>query len=145
MPKKIFFSYSHKDEALRDKLGTHLKVMEHEKLVKFWYDRCIIAGSPVDDEIDVHLEKADIFLLLVSADFLASRYCYGKEMSRALELRKERKTHIIPVILRPCDWRNSKPFRNLLSVPRDGKAVTTWSNRDEAFLDITTSIREVVV
>ena len=143
MPKKIFFSYSHKDETLRNHLEVQLAQLKNQGIVESWHDRSIIAGSPVDKTISEQLEESDIILLLVSSDFLASEYCYGKEMGRALERHKAEEALVIPVILRPCDWKYA-PFGNFLATPKDGKAVTTWPNMDEAFLDVVSYIRNAI-
>ena len=143
MPKKIFFSYSHKDEALCDQLEVQLAQLKNQGIVESWHDRRIMAGSPIDKTIGEQLEESDIILLLVSSDFLASEYCYGEEMDRALERHKAGEARVIPVILRPCDWRYA-PFGNLLATPKDGKAVTTWPNMDEAFLDVVSYIRNAI-
>jgi hypothetical protein len=116
---RIFFSYSHVDEALRDRLERGLAMLHHEGLIESWHDRRIIAGDELDPAID--LEKADVILLLVSPDFLASRYCFGIELRRAMERHKARTARVIPVILRPCEW-NRAPFADLLAAPKDGKA-----------------------
>ncbi|MEC4722250.1 toll/interleukin-1 receptor domain-containing protein [Noviherbaspirillum sp. CPCC 100848] len=131
----VFFSYSHVDEALRDKLEEHLSMLKHQGLIESWHDRRILAGSNIDDEIDENLEKADVILLLVSSSFIASSYCYGREMKRAMERPHEGTARVIPVILRTCDW-HPAPFGKLLGAPKDGKAVTTWPDQDEAFTDV---------
>src|SRR5512135_68983 len=143
VPISLFYSYSHKDEALRDELETHLTLLRRQGVVRGWHDRCIPAGTEWAGQIDQHLEAADVILLLVSADFLASDYCYDKEMKRALERHGAGAARVIPVILRPCDWQ-SAPFWKLQALPKDGKPVTTWTDRDEAFTDIARGIREAV-
>lgn len=140
---KLFFSYCHADEALRDRLEKHLSLMKNQGLIETWHDRGINAGDDIDSSIDVNLESSDIILLLVTADFLASRYCFSVEMSRALERQREGGARVIAVILEPCDWK-SAPFGKSLVVPKDGKAVTTWANQAEAWTDITKQIRVVV-
>src|SRR5512135_3006988 len=143
VPISLFYSYSHKDEALRDELETHLTLLRRQGVVHGWHDRRITAGTEWEGQIDQHLEAADVILLLVSADFLASDYCYDKEMKRALERHGAGTARVIPVILRPCDW-HTAPFWKLQALPKDGKPVTTWTNRDEAFTDIARGIREAV-
>ncbi|MPW19734.1 TIR domain-containing protein [Paraburkholderia sp. CNPSo 3157] len=139
----VFFSYTHIDESLRDQLEIHLSLMKREGLISAWHDRRIIAGDNLDDSIDEQLEKADIILLLVSANFIASEYCIATEMTRALERHKAGDARVIPVILRACDW-HSAPFGKLNAVPTDGRPVTSWANQDEAFTDIAKSIRKAV-
>ncbi|AUT01518.1 hypothetical protein CLI64_14595 [Nostoc sp. CENA543] len=141
-PVKVFFSYSHKDETLRDELATHLSTMKRQGVIEAWHDRAIIAGSNWADAIDDNLNIADIVLLLVSANFLASDYCYDKEMMRAMERHEHKEARVIPIILKPVDW-NDTPFSKLQALPKNAKPVTTWANQDEAFLDIATGIRRV--
>jgi hypothetical protein len=142
VPIKLFFSYSHKDEELRGELENHLKILLRQGVLSQWHDRNIEAGDRWAKEIDRHLDEADVILLLVSADFLASDYCYSKEMKRALERQKKGCATVIPVILRPVDWQDA-PFANLQALPKDARAVTLWSNRDEAYTNIARSIRQI--
>lgn len=138
--KTVFFSYSHKDEALRDDLEIQLTMLKREGLIEAWHDRRIAVGKDFDDEISRKLEEADVILLLASPDFLASDYCWGKEVMRAMERHAARDALVIPVILRPCEWTRA-PFGKLLAAPTDGKAVTGWSDRDAAFLDVARKVR----
>ncbi len=136
----LFFSYSHKDEDLRDQLEVHLAMLKHQGLISTWHDRKITAGDDLDNSIDARLEAADVVLFLVSPDFLASRYCYDIEVRQTMQRHQQGLTRVIPVILRPCDWKEA-PFAKLAAVPRDGKPVTKWPDRDEAFLDVAQQIR----
>jgi len=138
--KSVFFSYSHKDEAIRDQLETHLAMLRRQGVISTWHDRRLIAGDSIDDGIARELERADIILLLVSPDFLASDYCYGVEVARALERHAAGEARVIPIILRPCDW-HTAPFGKLLASPTDGRPVTKWTDPDDAFLDIAKAIR----
>lgn len=140
---RIFFSYSHDDESHRDQLEKHLSALQHEGLIESWHDRRLLAGSYLDDGIDKQLETADVVLLLVSASFLASNYCYGIEMRRALERHAQDSCKVIPVIVRACEWTKT-PLGKLLAVPKDGKPVTLWSNYDEAMTDVARQIRRVL-
>ncbi|MEH1800378.1 MAG: toll/interleukin-1 receptor domain-containing protein [Nostoc sp.] len=140
---KVFFSYSHKDEVLRDELATHLSMMKRQGVIEAWHDREISAGSEWANAIDDNLEIADIILLLVSANFLASDYCYDKEMTRAMERHETREARVIPIILKPTDW-NGAPFGKLQALPKNAKPVTTWQDQDEAFLNVAQGIRRVV-
>lgn len=139
----IFFSYSHKDEVLRDELVKQLSLLRRQGWIANWYDRDIEAGTEWKQEIDEHLNTARIILLLISPDFMASDYCYDIEMKRAMERHEAKEATVIPVILRPVDWHDA-PFGKLQASPRDGRAINTWSNRDEAFLNVAQGIRRVV-
>jgi len=138
---KLFFSYSHRDESLRDELEIHLSALKRQGVIETWHDRRIGAGKEFDSEISEHLEAAQIILLLISPYFIASDYCYDIEMARALERHKTGEARVIPVILHPCDW-HSLPFGKLTAVPRDGKAVSKYPNHHDAFLEITLAVRE---
>src|SRR5215467_4123286 len=140
---EVFFSYSHKDQRLRDQLEAHLKLLRKEGLISSWHDHKIGAGEEWKGQIDAHLNTAQIILLLVSSDFIASDYCYDIEMKRAMERHQLGEARIIPVILRPCDWHNAR-FGKLQALPKDGKPITTWQNHDSAFLDVARGIRKVV-
>ncbi len=140
---RIFFSYSHKDEGLRDQLANHLAILQREGVITTWHDRRIVPGDEWSDEISEHLHSADIILLLISADFLASDYCYDVEMKDALERHKSGKSKVIPVILRPVDWRGA-PFGSLQALPKDAKPVTSWPSLDDGFQDVARGIRQAV-
>jgi hypothetical protein len=137
---KVFISYSHKDEALRDSLATHLSNLQWQGIISSWYDRQLVAGMEWDDKIKTELESADIILLLISPDFIASKYCRDIEIPMALQRHEARQAYIVPVILRPFDWFDA-PFAKLQAFPKDAKPVTTWANQDEAFVSITQGIR----
>jgi HEAT repeat protein/energy-coupling factor transporter ATP-binding protein EcfA2 len=140
---KLFFSYAHKDETLRDELAKHLSLLKRQNIITEWHDRNITAGTDWAQAIDDNLDSANIILLLISSDFLASDYCYDKEMTRALEHHNQGTARVIPIILRPCDW-HSAPFGKLQALPKDGKPVTKWDDQDEAFTNIAQGIRKAV-
>jgi tetratricopeptide (TPR) repeat protein len=141
-PVTLFYSYSSKDEELRDQLATHLAMLKRKRVIQDWHDRRISAGDEWQDKISEELESADIILLLVSPDFLASSYCYGVEVERAMKKHAVGEAHVIPVILRPSDWKHT-PFGNLQALPKDAKPVSRWSDRDAAFIDVAEGIRQV--
>ena len=136
----VFFSYSHADEALRDQLEKQLAMLRRQGAIETWHDRRIGAGQGWAAAIDEHVETDDIILLLVSPDFLASDYCYDREMIRAMERHEAGDAIVIPVILRPCDWHGA-PFGKLQAVPKDGRPVTLMPDRDAAFLEVAQAVR----
>lgn len=135
-----FISYSHEDEKHRERLEKQLKVLQRSNILSTWNDRRISVGAELDKEIRQHVEEDDLIILLVSPDFIASDYCYDKEMQRALERHDADDAVVVPVILRPCDWKNTR-LSSLLAAPRDGLAITKWPDQDEAFLDVAQAIR----
>jgi hypothetical protein len=140
---RLFFSYSHKDEELRNELEVHLALLRRQGFITAWHDRRIQAGTDFGKSIDNELENSNIILLLISPYFLASDYCYNNEMKRALEQHDQNSAIVVPVILHPCDW-HSAPFGHLLATPTDGKPISTFANQHEAFTDVARHIRELV-
>jgi hypothetical protein len=136
----VFVSYAHKDHNLRKELDKHLIQMKREGLISVWHDQDISPGTAWEQEIRTHLNTADIVLLLISPDFIASEYCYSVEMTRALERHEARQARVIPIILRPVDW-SKAPFAHLQCLPRNTRPVANWRNRDQAFLEIAHGIR----
>lgn len=138
----VFFSYSHADEQLRNELEVHLAMLKREGIIDTWHDRRIDAGENIDHAIDERINRDDIILLLVSSSFLDSAYCFDVELERAMARHEAGEAVVIPVILRPCDWTRA-PFGKLLALPTDGRPVTRWPDKDEAYLDIVQGIRRV--
>ncbi len=141
---RVFISYSHRDEALRESLETHLGALRREGFIETWTDRRIAPGADWAGEIDRNLESAGIVLLLVSADFIASDYCIDKEMERALQRHAAGEARVIPIIVRPVDGWRQMPFGKLQALPKDGKAITIWPNQDEAFAEVARGVRRAV-
>ncbi|MFY0529642.1 TIR domain-containing protein [Archangium gephyra] len=139
----LFISYAHEDEAFRKDLEKHLSLLKREGLIRLWHDREIIAGQKWADDIDRHLESAHIILLLISADFIASDYCFAKEMKRALERHEDGSAVVIPIILRDCDWRTA-PFGQFQALPKDSKSIKSWDDRDAAFTDVARGLRKAI-
>lgn len=136
----VFFSYSHADEALRDQLEKQLSLLKRQGIIEVWHDRRIGAGKDFGKEIDRHVETDDIILLLVSADFIDSDYCYDKEMERAMARHEAGEAVVIPVILRACDWHGA-PFGKLNATPPDGRPITQYPDRDQALLEVAKAVR----
>src|SRR5271157_1255524 len=141
---EVFYSYAHEDEELVKALRKHLSLLKRQGVIRDWYDREITAGTDWKGQLDQHLNSAGVILLSVSADFLASKYCYDVEMARALERHDQGEARVIPVLLRMVDGWQLAPFGKLQSLPTDGKPVTSWKIRDEAFADVARGIRRAV-
>ena len=136
---KVFFSYSHNDENGRNELEKHLAVLKRQGFIETWYDRRILAGVSLHEEIDQNLVESNLILLLVSPDFLDSDYCYSKEMQKALHMRSEGIAWVIPIVLEHCDWKNT-PLGNLRACPQDGKPVSDSPNPNRAYNEIVQEI-----
>ncbi|MCP5113057.1 MAG: TIR domain-containing protein, partial [bacterium] len=139
---KLFISYSRKDQALREELDNHLAGLKRSKLIDVWHDRAIKPGEDFKTEIDRNLNDADMILLLVSANFTSSEYCWGIELTRALERHEAGEARVIPVILKPVDLEVT-PFAEIQALPKDALPVSKWEDRDEALADVAKGIRKV--
>jgi hypothetical protein len=107
-----------------------------------WSDKAIPAGTEWEPQIYENLEEADIVLLFVSSYFVASDYCYSKEMRRALERHRAKEARVIPILVRPTDV-DDTPIANL-QMPPGKNAVTKFKDRHEGWATVTKKLREVV-
>jgi ElaB/YqjD/DUF883 family membrane-anchored ribosome-binding protein len=139
----LFYSYSHKDENLLNQLVSHLAVLKRSGMILDWYDRKIFPGAEWNKQINEFIDKADVILLLISADFLASEYCIT-EANRALK-RHDNGAAVIPVLLRPALWQLLPIFSELQALPKDARPVTKWANPDDAFMDICEGVLGVFI
>jgi tetratricopeptide (TPR) repeat protein len=143
-PKRIevFFSYSRKDMSWRNKLDEHLSFLKHEEKIQSWSDAMIQAGKEWRGEIETHLNSADVILLLISASFAASDFCYSLEMKRAMERHEAGEAVVIPILLHPCDW-SKAPFSKLQTLPAS-TPISLASKPQEALYNVARGIRERV-
>lgn len=140
---EIFFSYAHADEDLMNEVRRQLIVFEREQRIIKWHDRQIPAGAEWKTQIDDRIRSAQIILLFMSPHFLESRYCYEIEGQVAMERHQSGDATVIPVVLRPCAWEAS-PFSKLQALPKDAQPISTWTNIDEASLDVARRVMQVV-
>ncbi len=143
MPYNVFISYAHKDRRFRDEMAAHLSNLRNQNLINDWFDGDIIAGTEWEQQILEHLQTSQIILLLISVDFLASKFCYSTELKLAIARHDANQARVIPIILRPVDWKDA-PFAKLLPLPTDGKPVSKWPTHDDAFANVAKGIRRVI-
>ncbi|MBW4473696.1 MAG: toll/interleukin-1 receptor domain-containing protein [Stenomitos rutilans HA7619-LM2] len=143
---KVFFSYSHKDEDLREGLEEHLKSLERQGKIEPWHDRKIDPGTDWRKELDSQLNSADIILLLVSPSFVNSDFCYCTELEQARKRHDAGEACIIPIFLRSLDLGalERTPLQTLQGLPEPTKPITKWDDRDEAFTVVAKGIRATV-
>ena len=143
-PKKIFFSYSRHDRELLLQLLKHLSALHFNEKIQPWNDADILPGEEWDDKIRHELAEADIIILLVSADFLATPYIQSVEIEAAMSRHDRGEARVIPVVLRACRW-ESMPFGKLNGLPFKAQPVTSWDNRDLAWLAVVEGIEKIIV
>ena len=139
-PLKIFYSYAHEDRTLRAELGKHLANCRSQRLCQDWSDGDIVPGDDWDAEIRNKLRTSDIILLLISADFLNSKYIASVEIQEAMQRHQAAEARVIPIILRACDFSGSL-FSKLQGLPTDMKPVASWPNQDEAWSDVVRGLK----
>lgn len=142
----IFIAYSQADKEFRNELETHLKILKRQGFVNTWYDREIAHGKRWDNVIAEKLMTVDIILMIISPDFLKSDYSNNSEVKKALELHKEEKVDLIPIVFKECDWKKT-PFYQLMSLPDGGKPVMDsryWYSTDEAFVNIGKALKKII-
>lgn len=125
-----------------DALHKHLTQLQRDKIIAAWTDHQILAGGAFDKNIEAALNTSKLFLALLSPDYIASNYCYEIEFKTAQEKHEHGEIIIVPIIIEPCDWQNT-PFGRFKALPRDGKAISTWENRNTAFLDVIQNLRKL--
>ncbi len=144
----IFCCYAREDISHLDKLKAHLSPLQRQDMIHVWHDGEIRAGTEWNQEIKKHLGEAKVILLLISADFIKSDYCYSIEMQHALKRHKQGDAKVIPVILRPVSgWENIPrgdiQLGQLQSLPTNARAVTTWTDCDSVWKDVAEGIGRV--
>lgn len=140
---KVFWSYAPENRKLRDELEQHLSALKYEGHISMWHDREILPGVPWEREVEACLNAADLVLPLVSVNFLSSAYCWGKEMQYALERWKRGEIAIVPILASPVDCQGT-PISHLEMLPTGKKAITDWSDRQKACVDVAMGIRKIV-
>ena len=140
---RIFISYAHEDEALKNELDKYLKVLRRSGKIAVWQDRQLLAGDEWNATILRELAQANLILLLVSVDFNASDFIWDKELAAAMQRHDDGTARVVPVILRPCQW-SSLPYAKLQALPRNARPVTDHPDRDAAFTEIATEIERLV-
>ena len=137
---KIFISYAHKDEEFKDELLVTLGSLKRRGIIDTWQDRMIQAGDEWYQAIETAMNECDMAILLISRNFLASKFIQDEEIPHLLERRKKEGMRVLPIIIRPCTWAGEPVLKDLQAMPRDGKAVITFAEdtgeRDQAWTEI---------
>lgn len=142
---KVFYSYSHKDEYLKDCFEAHMSGLRRKGYVEEWHDRKILPGQFWEESINSNIASADLVLFLVSSDFMASNYCYNVEVIKAVERHNNGLCTVVPIIIRECDWEGA-PFESIQGLPTDMKPVISrhWHDQDEAFTNVVRGLKSII-
>ncbi len=142
---KIFISYSHQDEAWKDRVASHLHVLRWPGILEVWDDREIRLGDEWHPEIEEALNSSDVGLLLVSRHFLTSSFILNQEIPRMQERREMKAMEMIPLIIKPCAWDSVEWLSKLQVFPKDGKPLSTFTGpkRDENLALLATKLHQL--
>ncbi|MGA8777390.1 MAG: TIR domain-containing protein [Methanoregula sp.] len=143
---KLFIAYSHKDNTLEktfiEDFKTHIAPFKNNCLVEEWYDHELLPGDELE-RINSNLENSDIICLFLSAYFLDSRACMN-EKRKAMEFRKKKGVQVMPIILSPCGWKEDPDIIKLKSMPTDGKPVSSFIDKNEAWQDVCEGLKKLI-
>lgn len=137
-----FISYSRKDEIFLERLMTHLTPLVRSLNIKIWTDGGISPGTKWDKEILSQLQRSDVFIMLISPDFLASEYIWLQEFPKMLQRYEEEGALIVPVILRPCLWEDS-PVAQFQIIPK--VPISIFSDKDEGYYQVVKALKDNVI
>lgn len=141
---RIFVSYSHKDGTYKDGLEKAIALLLQGDGVQTWSDQKILAGQNLSSEILEHMNNANVFIFLLSPDFLASKYC-RQEWEYAAKLETEGQgISRVPIVLRPCAWHDFMGDDNIKALPGDGQPLSLFQNEDVGWQQVYGGIKEVV-
>lgn len=141
-PIEVFLSYAAEDTQSAQELEKHLSTLQLQGLITWYTSMQVPGGARWRENIALHLNTAQIILLLVSPNFLASDYTYD-EIQQALKRHDAKEALVIPIILRPTAWEGT-PLGKLQVLPRGGKPMTKWNSSDVAFLEVARGIRQAI-
>ncbi|GJD58075.1 toll/interleukin-1 receptor domain-containing protein [Methylobacterium dankookense] len=138
---RIFVSYCHANAIQQAKLQVHLAQLKRDE-VETWFDGDMEAGDKLNTEISRKLRTADIFVALMSPEYIASHWCQ-LEYRRAMGRRARGSMRVVVVVVRPCAWKDTGAS-DLKVLPRDGRPVSDWRSMDHAFADVAEGIKGAV-
>ena len=147
-PLSVFYSYAHADAKQRLKLSKHLAPLERIGLLRTWYDHEILPCAEWEQEISNKLDQANIILLLISPDFVASHYCYTVEFQRAMERREQNCAEVLPIIIRSTHgWTKIPAGKHMLgelnALPPLGLPIPAWKPQDTGWAKVAEGIEKV--
>jgi hypothetical protein len=145
---KVFVSYAHDDTAMLRDMQSMLQILKRNGTIDIWTDSEILPGQNWSQVIKDSLINADIVLLLLSASFLNSDYIWRNEMQIALKNSKDRKSVAIPIILRPCLWKEVEGLGQLQALPMNDEGrllpIAKWEDKDEAWMKVAEGLKKVI-
>ncbi len=143
---EVFFSYAENDKNMLKELLKQMSILKRLNYVNDWYEGMLAptAGQIPTEQVMQHLNSAKIIILLISPDYMYSEELNSIHVERAMQRHLSGEATVIPVLLRSIDYWKEAPFGKLLAIPRNGKPINKWSDKDEALAEVAKEIRGVV-
>lgn len=142
-PIKIFISYAHKDEKLKNELLDHLSGLKRNRIISDWTDQEMLGGEKWDEQIVQNLDDSKIILFLVSPSFMSSNYINEKEIKLAIDKHENGEAIIVPIIIRFCDFK-SLPLHEFQVLPTNAKPIEAWKPRNKGWLDVVIHLKKII-
>jgi WD40 repeat protein len=146
-PVRLYLIFAREDHLFGNTIIKHLAILKHNGIIDNWHEQEVAPGSRWHDVNNERLYQADIILLGISPDFIASDYHYSTQMQQALERHHRGEAWVIPILFRPTFW-NDLPIAHLHALPvtKQGeiRAISLWENQDEAYVAIVAGIKRAI-
>jgi internalin A len=141
---RAFISYSKHDKELLEEFKRQLNPLVLAKKLTYWEDSQILPGEEWDPAIQTALREAEVIFLLVSADFLSTKYILENELQVAMERHRKKEAIVIPIQLNPVTW-DLMPFGKLQGLPRKGVWIADVEKRASVWLEVVNEVRALLV
>lgn len=142
---RVFIAYSHRDTRFRHELEQQLTLLERKGHIKQqWSKHQLVPGEEKNTLLSEAIQEADLILLLISIHFLSDEFCWSQLLEKAIKRHDKGEAVVIPVFVRPCPWEDT-PIEKLEGVPPEGKAISNWSNKHEAWTQAARGIQRALV
>ncbi len=137
MPVQVLTFCAPEDAALAAELDMHMRPLVARGLITLQRSD---AAAPEDPLAQVR--AADVVLVLLTPRLLQCPLWDGAALREAGALRESGELRAIPLLLEPCDYRDSW-LASLMALPRGGRALSSQRDRGAAWFDIARDIRSV--
>ncbi|MGQ0735514.1 MAG: toll/interleukin-1 receptor domain-containing protein [Acidobacteriota bacterium] len=138
----VFVSYCHNDRRWLDKLSSHLHSIQEPHEIVAWDDTRIEPGDKWERSISAAIGRADVAILLVSADYLASEFIRTHELPLLADAASARNLPVMPVLVSPsrfADIPQLAQFQAVNDPQRTLSSLPDWE-REAIFVRLTNAI-----
>lgn len=130
---------------MKDRLRVHLSALERQLSISVWHDGCLKGGETLDEEVLKQLRLSDVVLMLISPDYIASKFCFDIEMEQAIARHNRGECIVIPVIVKDIvNLDGFEQFSKLVRVPKDGIPIASFKSREEGYAQAANMIGEAI-